>query len=205
MAPPRRVVLLGGTFDPLHSGHLAVADQVAAALGAEQIWLIPTNLPPHRPAPEAGVDDRLAMVGAAAQARTDLVVIDAEARRPGVSYTVDTLQELAQRHGDLEMWFLLGADAAREIGSWRASTRLLAANRFAIVNREGVDEMTDAEAAGLGFDPARTRLLRIDSPPISATDIRRRVREGRSIAGLVPQPVASVIATRGLYRAAPVK
>ena len=205
MAPPRRVVLLGGTFDPLHSGHLAVADQVAAALRAEEIWLIPTNLPPHRPAPEAGVDDRLAMVGAAAQARADLVVIDAEARRPGVSYTIDTLEELAQRHRDLEMWFLLGADAAREIGSWRGSVRLLAANCFAIVNREGVDEMTDAEAAGLGFDPARTRLLRVDSPPISATDIRRRVREGRSIAGLVPQPVASVIEARGLYRAAAVK
>ena len=205
MPRPRRVVLLGGTFDPLHSGHLAVADQVAAALGAEAIWLIPTNLPPHRPAPEAGVDDRLAMVGAAAQARPDLVVIDAEARRPGVSYTVDTLEALAQQHGAVEMWFLLGADAAREIGSWRASAQLLAANCFAIVNREGVDEMTEAEAARLGFDPVRTRLLRVDSPPISATDIRRRVRAGRSIAGLVPDSVASVIAARGLYRAAPVK
>lgn len=200
---PRRVVLLGGTFDPVHCGHVSVAEQVRVALDAAEVWLIPVNTPPHRPAAVASALDRLALAQAVAAGSRTMRVLDIELRRPGASYTIDTLEELARAHPDVELWFLLGADAAREIGSWHGARRLLASHRFVLVNREGVPELREDEARRLGFRTALTRVLSVDSPDVSATDIRRRVRDGESLAGLVPDAVAAVMSERGLYRDAP--
>ena len=200
MTPPaRRAVLLGGTFDPLHVGHLVVARQVRLALAADEVWLIPAGDPPHRRTAAAAAD-RLAMVVAVADVDPGLRVLDLEVRRLGPSYTSDTLDALARAHPDVEQWFVLGADAAREIRGWHALGHLFETANFVLVNREGVPEMTRLEALGLGFDPTRTRLVRVDSPPVSATDIRRRAAAGEALDGLVPPPVAACIAARSLYR-----
>lgn len=195
----RRAILLGGTFDPIHLGHLAVAEQAQAALAADEVWVIPAGVPPHRPV-TAAPEDRLAMARAAAKSRPGWRVLDLELRRRGPSYTRDTVAELACARPAVEQWFLLGADAAREIGSWHRLDDLLDIVRFVVVNRGGVGELSPEAAAQLGFDPRRTRVVRVRSPEVSATEIRRRIATGESLDGLVPPGVAGVIDERKLYR-----
>ena len=200
MAMPRRVVVLGGTFDPIHAGHVAILEQVRRSVDADQAWLLPTALPPHRRPTVASVEDRLAMARAAAQGHANVRVVDDEARRGGLSYTIDTVDGLEKAHPGVEFWLALGADAARDIGSWYRAADLLARARFVLVNRTGVPPLDDAEVLRLGFDPARTRLIHVDSPPVSATEIRRRVAAGEPVDDLVSPAVARLIAARGLYR-----
>lgn len=199
----RRAILLGGTFDPIHRGHLAVAAQVRELLAADEVWLIPAGEPPHRGATAAAAADREAMVAAAAGGQPHLRVLDLELRRPGPSYTWDTVVELAAGQPDVEQWLLLGADAAREIGSWHRLGDLLREARFVIVNREGVGHLTAADAEALGFDPLRTRVVEVASPPVSATEVRRRAAAGEPLDELVPAGVAALILERGLYGASP--
>jgi len=200
MSAPRCVAVLGGTFDPVHAGHLAILEQVRRSVDAEEAWLLPTNLPGHRRPAGASVDDRVAMVRAAAEGHAGVRVVDVEARRPGPSYTVDTLDELERAFPGVQFWLVLGADAARDIATWHRAAEVLARARFVLVNRAGVPPLGEEEAQALGFDPGRTRLVDVDSPPVSATDIRRRVAAGEPIEGMVAAPVARIIAERGLYR-----
>ncbi len=195
----RCVAVLGGTFDPIHSGHLAILDQVRRAVDADEAWLIPTANPPHRRPTHASPADRLAMTRAAAEGLPAVRVLDLEIRRDGLSYTVDTLDELERAHPGVVIWFTLGADAARDVGSWHRAGELLGRARFVLVNRTGVPPIGEEEARRLGFDPERTRLIHVDSPPVSATEIRRRVAAGEPVAGMVPPAVASLISQRGLY------
>jgi nicotinate-nucleotide adenylyltransferase len=200
MAAPRCVAVLGGTFDPVHAGHLAVLDQVRSSVDADEAWLLPTNLPGHRRPAGASVEDRLAMVRAAAEGHAGVRVADLEARRPGPSYTVDTLDELERAFPEVQFWLVLGADAARDIAAWHRAAEVLARARFVLVNRTGVPQLEEEEARALGFDPERTRLIHVSSPPVSATEIRRRVAAGQPIEGMVAPAVARFIAERGLYR-----
>lgn len=197
----RCAVVLGGTFDPIHVGHLAILDQVRRAVDADEAWLLPTATPPHRRPTHASAEDRLAMAEAAAESLPDVRVVDVEVRRGGLSYTIDTLDELERLHPGWAIWFVVGADAARDVQAWHRAGELLARARFLVVNRSGVPELAEAEAVHLGFDMSRTRLVRVESPPVSATEIRRRAEAGESVAGLVPPAVARVIAARGLYGA----
>jgi nicotinate-nucleotide adenylyltransferase len=197
----RRVVVLGGTFDPVHLGHLAAAEQARDLAGADEAWLIPANTPPHRGATVASPGDRLDLLRAAAAGRDRLRVLDLELRRPGPSYTADTLAELAAEHPGTEIWFALGTDAARDIPTWHRRDEVLESARFLLLNRGGVGEVDAAEAVRLGFVPERTRIVRIDSPPISATEVRRRAAAGLGTEDLVPAAVARLIEERGLYRA----
>ena len=203
MSGVRRVAILGGTFDPIHYGHLAIAEQARERLGADEAWLVPTRRPPHREPTIASAEDRLDMVTAAVDGRAGLRSVDLEVRRPGPSYTIDTLVELEAQHPDAELWLVLGADAARDIGSWHRHDELLARARFLLVNRTGVPDIDDAQARSLGYPAERTRIVHVDSPPLSATEARRRVAAGLGLEGLVPAPVASLIAARGLYAGGP--
>jgi nicotinate-nucleotide adenylyltransferase len=141
------------------------------------------------------------MVRAAAEGHDGVRVLDLEARRPGPSYTIDTLDELERLHPGTRPWFILGADAARDIGQWHRAGEVLDRGSFAIVNRSGVPPLDDAEARALGFAPERTRVLHVDSPDVSATEIRRRVAAGEPVDGMLTPAVQRVIAERGLYRA----
>lgn len=196
----RRIAVLGGTFDPFHRGHLAIALQARDLLRAEETWIIPARLPPHRPPAVASPEDRLAMIEAVVAGQPFLRACDLEIRRPGPSYTVDTLAELAAGHPGCEFWLVLGADAAREIRRWHRAEELLERGRFLLVNRSGVAEIDPAEAQALGFAPERTIVGHVDSPPISATEVRARVARGEPLDDLVPPPVAEIIRQRGLYR-----
>lgn len=204
-APDARpgAVLLGGTFDPFHRGHVAIAEQAQRLLRAAEVWLIPARVPPHRPRTDAAAPDRLAMAAAVAAARPGWRVLDLEMRRDGPSFTRDSIAALLAERPGFEQWFLLGADAAREIRSWHRLDDLLEIARFVLVNRSGTRRLTREEAVGLGFMPRRTRILHVDSPMVSATDIRGRLRCGEPLEGLVPLEVARVIAERGLYGAEP--
>lgn len=199
-AEPRRVVVLGGTFDPVHNGHLAIAAAVPAALDAAECWMVPARAPNLRDAPAASPTDRRDMLTAATRGLPGVRVVDNELHREGGSYTIDTLDELSAAFPGAELWWVLGADAVRHVREWHRSDDLLRRGHFVVVQRAGTPPVDAAELGILGLDPGRTRVLAFTPPPVSAGLIRSLVAAGRSIADLVPPTVATVIAERALYR-----
>lgn len=199
--PPAVTGLLGGTFDPVHAGHLAAARQVRSRARLHQVWLMPNAEPPHRAEPpEAGAHDRLAMVRLAVEGDPALGVCDVEVARGGRSYTVESLEALQRAHPDRAFALLLGYDVALGIGSWYRADRILETARIVIFNRAGAPPPSSARLTELGFNLTRTQLVEIDSPGVSARDLRDRVRRGQSIGGLVPPPVADYIRDHRLYQ-----
>jgi nicotinate-nucleotide adenylyltransferase len=201
----RRVAVLGGTFDPVHLAHLALATGARDAIGADEAWLVPARTPALRDEPVAPPHLRLAMLETAVRATRGLRVVDVEFRRPGPSYTIDTLEALRATHPGDEPWWVLGADAARHIHEWHRSDELLETLRLVVVQRAGSPHFDAAQARELGLDPERTVVLDLRPPEISASEVRRRVARGDSITGLVPKPVADIISASGLYRSAVVR
>jgi nicotinate-nucleotide adenylyltransferase len=194
------VLVFGGTFDPVHNGHLAIARQARAAAGAEAVWFVPAALAPLREPPAASPEERLELLVAAIDSDPGLKVVDTAVRSGGVSYTADTMDALRGEYPDLDLAVLLGADAARTIGAWERADDLLRRERFVVVNRTGPPPLTASELGELGFSPQRTQLLSVESPNISASQVRRRCRRGEALEGLVPDEVASLIEAKGLYR-----
>ena len=195
-----RVAVFGGTFDPFHLGHLAVAEQAREGVLADEVWVVPAGVPPHRGPVLAGAADRLAMCRAAIEGRPRILTLELELQRPGPSYTVDTMRDLRAAHQGVQLWVVLGADAARQTSAWHGAAELLGDYHFVLVNRAGEAAIRHAEAIALGFLPERTRVVGIDSPDISGTDIRRRVAGGEPLDGLVSPAVATIIEQRRLYR-----
>lgn len=199
----RRIVLFGGTFDPVTTGHMVVADQAQRMLTPDELWFLVVNVPGERRAVRAPADVRLEMVRAATAGDPRFIVSDLEIRRGGVTYTAETMDELHRMRPGDEFALLVGADSARSVGAWRDGGRLLQRERFVIVNRTGEAPFTMQEAAAAGYDPQRTRLLEIASPRVSASEVRRRVARGQSLDGCVPDAVAAVIRREGLYAGRP--
>lgn len=193
------VIVFGGTFDPVHNGHLSIARQVLALTDASAVWFVPSNVPSLHTAVVAPAAARLELLQAAIAADDRFLALDLELRRGGVSYTTDTMLQLHAEHPATPMALLLGADSARSIRDWHRFEDLLEQERFLIVNRSGEEPLSVDELCGLGFDEARTRRLEVDSPPIRARDIRRRLRQGDDVGALVPPRVAEIIAREGLY------
>ena len=195
-------IVFGGTFDPVHNGHLAIANQARDAIGAEEVWFVPAALAPLREPPCATPQDRLELVEAAcaASGQPGLRALDLAMRRGGVSYTADVMEALRVEHPDVDLAVLLGADAARTINAWYRAADLLRMEHFVIVNRSGAEPLDAAEAERLGYPSARITLLTVHSPDVSATEIRSRCLRGESIEGLVPEVVAGLIARKGMYR-----
>jgi nicotinate-nucleotide adenylyltransferase len=191
--------ILGGTFDPVHLGHLAAAEQVRGAARLDEVWLMPNARPPHKvDGPHASAQDRLAMVELAVKSRPGLRASDLEVRRGGLSYTVDTLAGLASLFPQATFALLLGYDAALQIRTWHRVDDLLRAAHFAIFERPSVD-LKESDVYALGFPPERTQFLRIHTPPIAAHEIRARLQSGQSVEGLLPPPVADYIHEHELY------
>lgn len=185
--------ILGGTFDPIHNGHLAVARQAREQLGLESVLLVPSFQPPHREAPTAGPQDRLAMTRLAVQGQPGLEAADVEVRRGGVSYTVDTLRDLRLMRPESDLVLLLGYDAAREVADWHQPEALPGLARLAVFNRTGAAPGTPAEL------PAGALRLEVESPDVSATAVRERLARGEDLDGMVPASVLVYIRERGLY------
>lgn len=187
--------IFGGTFDPVHVGHLAVAEQVAEAEDLERVVFIPAGRPPHKEMrTHASAADRLAMVERAVADNPRFAASAVELDGDGPSYTIDTVRRIkAESQGEVAL--ILGADSLIELGTWREPDALLAECRVLVVERPGFD----LTATPSGF---LARVKRVDAPrlDISASEIRARVRAGLSIRYLVPDGVRQYIAERGLYR-----
>lgn len=189
---PERIGILGGTFDPPHVGHLMVASDVHAALGLDRLLLVPSASPPHkRGSVQAPAETRLEMVRAAVAGDDRFEVDELELRRPGASYTVDTLRELRARHPHAELYFVVGMDQLKEFHSWREPEEVARLARLVGVSRHGETPDPGGPVA------VPVEVTRID---LSATDIRGRIRAGRPIRYFVPDPVLEIIERDGLYR-----
>lgn len=217
MADRPRVGLLGGTFDPMHLGHLAAGRAAQVALDLDRIRVLPAARPPHRPdSPRASEYHRREMVTRAIADHPRWEVSDLELHRAGPSYTFDTLADM-HREGlsPLQLFFITGSDAFADIASWHRYPAVLDAAHFAVVTRPGVtlDALTArvpaiahrAIAPGQLADARTPRVILIEAatPAVSSTEIRARAARGASIAGLVPPAVAAYIAHHSLYRERP--
>jgi nicotinate-nucleotide adenylyltransferase len=195
--------VLGGAFNPPHIGHLVLAHEAAFQLDLERVILVPTGEAPHkRIEPEPGPAVRLEMARRAAAGDELLEVSDLEIREDGPSYTFRTLERLSeQRPGD-RIFFLMGADVASQLESWKRPERVLELASLGIAGRPGTT-LDEAEAAleRLGA-PERAETIRMPEIAISSTRIRRRVAQRRPVRYLVPDPVIELIESAGLYREA---
>lgn len=201
MSEPTRVGVYGGTFDPIHIGHLAIAEEARCALGLRQVLFIPAA---HQPlkgtAPGALPEQRFAMTHLACADNSAFVPDDLELHRPPPSYTVDTLEQLQRRYGStVELWLVLGADAARTLPHWRRVADILAVAYVVIVGRPGY--RLDQTALETALPALVGRYALLDGPglEISSSDIRRRLTTGRPVRYLLPEPVRLYIAEQGLY------
>lgn len=198
MSGPRttRIGVLGGTFDPPHLGHLIVARDAAEALSLDRLLLVLSARPPLRPAPATPAELRLEMLEAAVAGDPVLEASDLEVRRSGPSYTVDTLATLARAHSDAELFLVVGADQWRDFARWRDPEGIARSATICVMARAGDDPRSGDDGSGPAFQPVP--VTRID---LSATEVRARVREGRSIRHRVPDGVRRIIEREALYRA----
>ena len=204
-----KIGILGGTFDPIHLGHLEAASAATRALSLDRLLLLPSRTPPHRSTePRASLFHRFAMAALAAAER-DMSVSDLEVRREGPSYTALTLEAL-HREGfaPAELFFITGSDAFADVATWYDYPRILQLANFVVVSRPGAPRLSELipNPESRITDPARPTVMSVeaDTPDVSSTDIRRRVGAGESIDGLVPSSVAGHIRRHHLYVPAPV-
>ena len=185
-----RIGVLGGSFDPVHLGHLALAEAARDRLGLDRVILIPAASQPLKPGGAgASAEDRYAMVRLAVRGRPGLEASDLEIRRPGPSYTVETLRELrAGLPPETGIVLLLGADALADFPRWRSAELILRLSVVVAFRRPGFPEPS---GASLAIDAAL--------PDLSSTEVRRRAAAGLPLAGFVPDDVAAYLLRRGLY------
>ena len=208
--------LLGGTFDPIHFGHLDVAHAARHALQLDRVLLIPSRTPPHRHAPHASGADRLAMLRLALDGVREMDASTIELDASGPSYTSSTLDRLAASGTDTHtLCFIAGADAFAQIPTWHQYPDLLDRCHFAAVSRPGFPaehlrtvlprlaaRMVSVRENQTYATSSQASIFLVDAPtaPVSSTDVRARIARGTSIAGLVPDAVAAYIDAHRLYR-----
>jgi nicotinate-nucleotide adenylyltransferase len=223
LAPSRRLGLLGGSFDPVHNGHLAIARQTCEALGLDQILFIPTSHPPHKPYGSlAPARDRYEMVRLAIASDPSFSISDVELLRPGKSYSIDTIRLLQQEFGaDTQLFFLIGLDAFLDFPSWRDPRTLLQLCSFVVLSRPGLSfrsfstvsllppipssslaDLDGGRISRIEVPLGKQRLICLRLPPctVSASDIRVRIRQGLPVANLLPPLVESYILRHHLYQ-----
>ena len=199
-----RVGVLGGTFDPVHNGHLIIAEEAQAKLGLAKVLFIPAGRPWFKDG--ENVSDmgwRLDMLKLAVNGNPSFEIDTLELERAGATYTIDTMEELRKRMGeDVELFFIIGIDALSELGRWKEPERLASICHFATMRRPGFTEL-DLEAMERDVPGVSGRVHVLDNVQvdISSSDIRSRVEEGRSIRYLVPPAVRAYIEEQGLYQA----
>ncbi len=191
---------MGGTFDPIHHGHLFAAEEVASLYELPLVLFVPCRQPPHKdPGAVTPAEHRLAMTQLAIASNRRFAVSRLELERPGPSYTIDTLRQLRQQMGpEAEIFFITGADAVLEILSWREPEAILAEYTIIAVHRPGYDLHKIEEVLG-PQRAARIRPLAIKTLDISSTELRERVAQGRSIRYLTPDAVVDYIYAHQLY------
>ncbi|MGH2830752.1 MAG: nicotinate-nucleotide adenylyltransferase [Actinomycetota bacterium] len=195
----RRIGVMGGTFNPIHNGHLVAAQEALAQFGLDEVVFVPAGRPWQKGSEVAPAEDRYLMAVIATAPNERFRVSRIEIDRPGPTYTVDTLASLHDSMGDVELCFITGADAVLEILTWKDPEEVLRRARFIACTRPGYDLDRLAKQLPEGMED-RVEIMEIPALAISSTDIRRRVGEGRQIRFLVPDGVATYIEKNGLYR-----
>jgi nicotinate-nucleotide adenylyltransferase len=183
----KKIGIYGGTFDPIHHGHLILAREAREALDLEKLIFVPARIAPHKRAAFASAELRLSMLQAAVEGEGGFEVDDCELRRAPPSFTIDTIEEIQRREPDSEIYYLIGEDNLPGLANWRGFDRLQQMVRFVVLDRAGAQPTDDYPVIARKID-------------ISATEIRKRVASGRSIRYLVPARVEEVIRRNNLYR-----
>jgi nicotinate-nucleotide adenylyltransferase len=197
-AEPLRLGVFGGAFDPPHTGHLAVARDVADALGLHRVLWVPTGVPPHKVGPTTRPDTRLEMTLCAAATDPRFEVSDLELRREGPSYSVDTLRALAAEHPRAHLFLLVGADQVETLDSgWKDPSGILRLATLVLMDREGRDARVLAPPVPGMEKAVHVPVTRVD---VSSTQIRALVSGGSDVSELVPPGVSGIIEREGLYR-----
>jgi nicotinate-nucleotide adenylyltransferase len=191
-----RIGLYGGTFDPIHLGHLILAEACREACGLDRVWFVVAGAPPHKPGGRTDAGHRLEMVRLAVAGNPAFEVSEIETNRPGPHYSVETLEAVARERPDDELSFLIGADSLVDLPHWREPEAILRLAGLVVANRPGFEPPPIAT-------PGDARPIRqVTIPPIgiASKEIRRALLEGRSIRYQVPRAVEAYIAAHGLYR-----
>lgn len=196
-----RLGIMGGTFDPVHYGHLVAAEEALVQFNLDRVVFMPTGRPvrkTHRSVSSA--EDRYLMTVIATASNPDFEVSRLEIDRPGDTYTVDTLRLLRDSYGpSAELFFITGADAVREILTWRGAEELAGLTTFIAATRPGYVADSLAEAMPAGVPAPRVEPMAVPALAISSSDIRARVAERRPVRYLLPEAVAAYIVKNGLY------
>jgi nicotinate-nucleotide adenylyltransferase len=202
MTRQRRIGLMGGTFDPIHHGHLVAAVQARWQFELDQVLFVPTGQPWQKPVGVSPAEDRYQMTVIATASNPAFAVSRIEIDQPGPTYTVDTLRRLRSELGDqARLYFITGADAVLHILTWKDREEVLALAEFIAATRPGYDLAKLAER--LPRSSERLHPMEIPMLAISSTEIRARVARGAPIQYLVPDPVVQYVAEKGLYRLEP--
>lgn len=216
MTEPGRIGILGGTFDPFHLGHLALARAARTALQLDEVRIVPSNVPPHRAAPGASSYHRFAMAALGIAGEPGLVLDDIEMALDGPSFTTTTLARLHDKgFTPSQIFFIVGADAFAEIATWRDYPQVLDAANFVVIARPGLTASSLAERlpelssrmSSQLTDPAHLAhpahpailLMDLETPDVAGTRIRQRASSGASLDGMVPPLVAAHITAHHLY------
>lgn len=199
---PLRIGIMGGTFDPIHYGHLVTAEAARWEFQLDRVMFIPAGNPPHKSSRRVSpAEDRFAMSLLATVTHPNFSVSPLEMEREGPSYTVDTLKDLKAVYANAELYFITGADAILEILSWKNPEELLLTSSFVAASRPGYSSQQLDELLEKLPPELRERIIPLQVPAlaISSSDLRRRVAEGRPIKYLLPEAVESYIRKAGLY------
>lgn len=193
-----RFGIYGGTFNPIHNGHLHLIRAACAQLSFDRLLVVPANIPPHKAATDlASNRDRLEMARLATAGMPGVWVSDIELRARGKSYTVLTLERLRALFPECRFTLLMGADMLESFDRWHRWRDILKlADIAAFARNEGEESLLERKAALIG----RARVVRVEPLPLSSTLVREKVRRGEDISDLVPEPVAAYIYEKGLYR-----
>ena len=195
----RRLGVMGGTFDPIHHGHLVTAEEALVQFGLDEVIFVPTGQPWMKEGRDVSpAEDRYLMTVIATASNPRFTVSRIEIDRDGPTYTVDTLRALGTENPDAELYFITGADAMLEIFEWKDPDEVLSHAHFIAATRPGYD-LARFDATASTRHP-NVSVMNVPALAISSTDIRRRVREGRPIRYLVPEGVKSYIEKAGIYR-----
>jgi nicotinate-nucleotide adenylyltransferase len=195
-----RIGILGGTFDPIHVGHVAAAHVAMDCARLDRVLFIPSATPPHRGPAEADAPQRLEMTRLALGDETRFEVSDVEVRRGGKSFTSDTVRELKLAHPGDELFLILGWDAARQFSTWHEPDLIRAEASVVVIGRPGMQAPAAADLRAAGLDPDRTVLCLGGTPDISGSELRESLARGEPVGDCLPPAVERYIAENRLYR-----
>ena len=191
---------MGGTFDPIHNGHIVIAEYAYTEFGLDEVLFIPTGEPPHKKGLLTPAEDRLHMVELAVARFPWAAASDIEIRRKGTTYTVDTLHTLHEMYADAEFYFIIGEDTLPLVMTWRHAREVAGLTKFLAVGRGGVTldlrRIRKQAAEEIG---AEIYFMHGEGPAVSSSGIREQLRDGRDVSAWIPEPVKAYIEEHGLY------